>query len=112
MAILFTSCRSPNGLLLLTGGASFTDFLLIRLTNGRLSLSFENFGGIQDATTSSNYDDGESHTLQVTHHRRDIIFIVDGREQPVINGFEAGTLCNRYGLHNWLISSFCSLGAM
>lgn len=90
-------CRALNGLLLLTGGASLDDFLLIFLDNGQVSLFFNNFGGMQNAMTTSTYNDGESHTLQFTHQARVISFVIDGLEQPAITGFEAGKQLGRKG---------------
>ena len=80
-----------NGLLLLTGNNNFDNFLAIRLVNGMVMFSFRNvaFMGRQ-ATTTSSYSDGQIHTLQFTHYRRDINFIVDGRDQPMITGEQPG----------------------
>ena len=72
---------------MLTGDSSFIDYLAIRLVNGRVSFSLLNFGGDLNAVTSDLYNDSAIHTLQFTHFRRSISFVLDGREQPAIGGF-------------------------
>ena len=74
--------RSQEGLLLLTGDSSLDNYLIITLVNGRVAFSFQNLGISRDAMTSGLYNDGMVHTLQFTHFRRDLSFVVDGREQP------------------------------
>ena len=82
--------RDSDGVLVLSLGSSVDDVLAIRLVDGRVSLSFQNFGGDQSAITSGSYDDGEIHTFQFSHLSTEISFIVDGKEQPDITGIPAG----------------------
>ena len=77
---------SHNGLIVLTGEENFGTFLLIFITEGRVSFTLDNLGS-QQATSMGRYDDSELHTLQFTFIRGDVFFVVDGREQPVITGF-------------------------
>lgn len=63
-------------------------FLLVHLDDGRVSFTFKNLGGSQQATSVERYDDTQLHTLQFTCIRGQILFAVDGREQPAISGFE------------------------
>ena len=66
---------------MLTGDSTFDNFLTIRLVDGMLAFSFQNLGPSLDDMTSALYNDGMIHTFQFTHFRRDINFVVDGREQ-------------------------------
>lgn len=69
------------------GGDDFANVLVISLINGRVFLSFQNFGISQEATSSRSYNDGLEHTLQFTHFSRNSLsFNIDGKEQPTIIG--------------------------
>ena len=79
---------------MLTGDSGFANYLLLRLLEGRIFLSFQGFFPRQ-ANSMRHYNDTQLHTVQVTFISGDIFFVIDGREQPTIGGLTGETALGR-----------------
>ena len=76
----------PNALLVFAGtNATLSDYFLLALQNGHISVVFNNFGGLQGFTTSGNstevYSDAEMHQLRLHFLERTLELVIDNHER-------------------------------